>query len=63
MNTPTPEALRAYVQALAIVTGDRPNDVAHLARIATALPSILALAPRIGPWPIYPPAGPLDPGI
>ncbi|MFN0303695.1 MAG: hypothetical protein ACKVQU_25445 [Burkholderiales bacterium] len=63
MKTPTPEEIRAYVTALATVTGDRPHDAAHLARIATALPSMLSLAPKIGPWPVYPPSGPLDPGL
>jgi hypothetical protein len=63
MTPPTPEQVRAYVKALAAVTGDRADDTAHLTRIATALPSLLALAPKIGPFPVYPPAGPLDPGI
>ncbi len=58
---PTQEEIRAYVAALATVTGDRPHDAAHLNRIATALPSLLALSAKIGPWPVYPPCGPLDP--
>ena len=63
MKTPTSEEIRAYVNALATLTGDQPYDAAHLARIATAVPAMLALAPKIGPWPVYPPSGPLDPGI
>jgi hypothetical protein len=63
ITPPTPEQMRAYVNALATVTGDRPGDGAHLARIATALPAMLALASKLGPWPVYPPSGPLDPGI
>lgn len=53
--------IRDYVAALAQVTGDRPDDPAQRQRIETALPSLLALAERLGPWPGYPPAGPLDP--
>ncbi|MSQ19192.1 MAG: hypothetical protein EXR39_06430 [Betaproteobacteria bacterium] len=63
MTGPTQEEIRAYVNALAAVTGDRPHDAAHLNRIATALPALLALSKKIGPWPVYLPSGPLDPGI
>ncbi len=63
MTTPQQEEVRAYVNALAAVTNDRPHDISHLTRIAIALPSLLALAPKIGPWPLSPPCGPFDPGI
>jgi hypothetical protein len=63
MTTPQQEAMRAYVNTLAAAINDRPHDSSHLTRIATALPSMLLLAPKIGPWPLYPPCGPLDPGV
>ncbi len=57
MSTPLDE----YVAALARTLAGQPDDPAQRARIATALPSLLALAARLGPWPTSAPAGPLEP--
>jgi hypothetical protein len=63
MSPPSPEQMRAYVAALARITADRPEDHAQQQRLATALAPLLALADRLGPWPMQEPAGPLDPGV
>lgn len=63
MSTPSPDEIRRYVAELARLSGDRPDDQPQQLRIATALPSLLALAKRLGPWPSQVPAGPLDPGV
>ena len=60
MDAAEHEALNAYIEARAELNGDRRLGPDHLRRIAAALPPLLALAARIGPWPEQPPAGALD---